>query len=284
MSSPALWAPVQVFIDEDVAPIDVANDEDYLTAATVDRLSLIEENESNGRRQPRKSRVNLHRWTAAPLIMWCAGVLRHGRSSDADRTNGTRMDSLSDAETGELVSRARAGDAEAWERLTDRYTGLLWSLGRGMRLSHTDTADAVQTTWLRLVEHLDHLRNPEGVGSWLVTTMRRECLGALRRSARTTTVDGLDDIPAAGDELDDALLRDERDAALWRAFAGLQPRCQALLRVLMSDPPPTYAEVSAALDMPVGSIGPTRQRCLAMLRDSVMAAAYPFGVPSPGAT
>jgi RNA polymerase sigma factor (sigma-70 family) len=272
---------VQVFIDRDVAPIDVADDDNYPTAVTVDRLSLIDENEANCRRQPRKSRVKLHRWTAAPSMMWC-GVLRRGRSSDADRTNGTRMDSLSDAETGELVSRARAGDAEAWARLTDRYSGLLWSLGRGMRLSHADTADAVQTTWLRLVEHLDHLHNPEGVGSWLVTTMRRECLGALRRSARTTTADSLDDVPAAGDELDDALLRDERDAALWRAFAGLQPRCQALLRVLMSDPPPTYAEVSAALDMPVGSIGPTRQRCLAMLRDSVMAAAYPFGVPSPG--
>jgi RNA polymerase sigma factor (sigma-70 family) len=278
-------ARVEVFIDQDVAPIDVADDDDDLTAATVDRLSLIDENEANGMQQPRKSRVKLHRWTAAPSMMWCAGVPGQGRSSDADRTSGTRMDSLSDAESGELLSRARAGDAEAWERLTDRYTSLLWSLGRGMRLSHADTADAVQTTWLRLVEHLDDLRNPEGVGSWLVTTMRRECLGALRRSARTTTTaDGLDDIPAAGDELDDALLRDERDAALWRAFAGLQPRCQALLRVLMSDPPPTYAEVSAALDMPVGSIGPTRQRCLAMLRDSVMAAAYPFGVPSPGAT
>jgi RNA polymerase sigma factor (sigma-70 family) len=275
---------LQVFIDHDVAPIDVTDGDDARTAATMDRLSLIDENGSTGTRRPAKSRVKLHRWTVAPLIMWCAGVRRHGRSSDADGSNGTRMDSLSDAETGELVSRARAGDAEAWEKLTDRYIGLLWSLGRGMRLSHTDTADAVQTTWLRLVEHLDDLRNPEGIGSWLVTTMRRECLGALRRSTRTTTVDGLDDIPAGGDELDDALLRNERDAALWRAFAGLQPRCQALLRVLMSDPSPTYAEVSAALDMPVGSIGPTRQRCLALLRDSVMAAAYPFGAPSPGST
>ena len=194
------------------------------------------------------------------------------------------MDSLREADSGELISRARAGDADAWETLTDRYTSLLWSLGRGMRLSQTDTADAVQTTWLRLVEHLDDLRHPEGVGSWLVTTMRRECLGALRRSTRTLTADGLDDIPAGGDALDEALLRDERDAALWRAFAGLQPRCQALLRVLIADPPPTYAEVSAALDMPVGSIGPTRQRCLALLRERVLAA-YPFGVvPSPDST
>jgi len=262
--------------------INVADDDGYLMAASVDRLSVIDENERNGARKPWKPCVKLHRWTAAPSIMWCAGVRRHGRPSDADRTTGTGMDSLSDAETGELVSRARAGDAEAWEKLTDRYTGLLWSLGRGMRLSHTDTADAIQTTWLRLVEHLDNLRNPEGIGSWLVTTMRRECLGAMRRSARTTTADGLDDIPAAGDELDEALLRDERDAALWRAFAGLSPRCQALLRVLMSDPAPTYTEVSAALDMPVGSIGPTRQRCLGLLRDSVTAGTYPFVAPSAG--
>lgn len=262
----------------------MAIDDDCATPSTVDRRSLIDENESNGPWRPLKLCGEPHRWTAVPLIMRRSGGLGRRRSSDADGTNGAPMDSLSDADSTELVSRARAGDAGAWETLTDRYTGLLWSLGRGMRLSRTDTADAVQTTWLRLVEHLDDLRAPERIGSWLVTTMRRECLGALRRSARTITADVFDDIPAVGDLLDDALLRDERDAALWRAFAVLQPRCQALLRVLMADPPPTYAEVSAALDMPVGSIGPTRKRCLALLREAVLAVAYPFGAPSPVAS
>ncbi len=199
------------------------------------------------------------------------GVSRRGRSADAAGANGARVDRLSDAESGELVIRARAGEVGAWEALTGRYTGLLWALGRGMRLSHADTADALQTTWLRLVEHLDGLRDPEHVGSWLVTTMRRECLGVLRRDSRTVATNGLEDIPAASDPLDDALLRNERDTALWRAFAALPPRCRALLRVLMADPPPTYAEVSAALDLPVGSIGPTRKRCLALLRKAAPA-------------
>ncbi|MCI0688721.1 MAG: sigma-70 family RNA polymerase sigma factor [Sporichthyaceae bacterium] len=144
-----------------------------------------------------------------------------------------------------------------------------------MRLSHADAADAVQTTWLRLVEHLDRLRDPEHVGAWLVTTLRRECLTALRRSARTVSSDSLDELPGTVGGLDDALIRDERDAALWRAFTDLPPRCQCLLRALMADPPPSYAEVSAALDMRIGSIGPTRQRCLEVLRRALASVVYP---------
>ncbi len=128
------------------------------------------------------------------------------------------MDSVSKLDNRALVSRASAGDYEAWAALTDRYTGLLWSVARGMRLSHADAADAVQTTWLRLVEHLDRLRDPEHVGAWLVTTLRRECLTALRRSARTVSSDSLDELPGTVGGLDDALIRDERDAALWRAL------------------------------------------------------------------
>jgi RNA polymerase sigma factor (sigma-70 family) len=169
----------------------------------------------------------------------------------------------------ELVTRVRTGDRTAWTELTRRYTGLLWSIGRGMGLGHEDAADAVQLTWLRLVEGLDGIRQPEYLGSWLATTMRRECLAVLRRSTRErvgAVTDWLSIADPSG-ELDEALLRDERDAALWRAFRELKGVCQALLRVLMADPPPSYAEVSAALDMPVGSIGPTRQRCLRQLRE-----------------
>jgi len=192
------------------------------------------------------------------------------------------MDSLRDADTRELVARARGGDQDSWVALTDRYTNLLWSVARGMRLSPTDAADVVQTTWLRLVEGLDALREPEHLASWLVTTVRRECLAALRRGARVKPglVERSEDIPAAGEGLDDALLREERDAALWRAFGGLTPRCQSLLRVLMADPSPSYSDVSAALDMPVGSIGPTRQRCLNALRKIMLSAVGPSGASS----
>lgn len=196
------------------------------------------------------------------------------------------MDSLSDADTRDLVARVRAGDQAAWVVLTGRYTNLLWSVARGMRLSHADAADAVQTTWLRLVERLDSVREPERLGSWLVTTVRRESLAALRGSARVRTrmAEGWEDVPATDDALDEALLREERDAALWKAFGALTPRCQSLLRVLMADPPPNYAEVSAALDMPVGSIGPTRQRCLSTLRKIMSANTGPPETSARGRT
>jgi RNA polymerase sigma factor (sigma-70 family) len=194
------------------------------------------------------------------------------------------MGSLSDVDTRVLVARVRAGDQQAWVVLCDRYTNLLWSVARSMGLSRADAADAVQTTWLRLVERLDSVREPEHLGSWLVTTLRRESMVMLRRSARVRlgSADGWEDLPAAGDPPDEALLREERDVALWKAFRALTPRCQSLLRVLMADPPPSYAEVSASLHIPVGSIGPTRQRCLDLLRKIMLLGAGPSEVKCGG--
>jgi RNA polymerase sigma factor (sigma-70 family) len=196
------------------------------------------------------------------------------------------MNSLNDQDSADLVARVRAGDERAWEALTERYTSLLWSVARSMRLDRADAADAVQTTWLRLVERLDSLRQPEQLSSWLVTTVRRECLLTLRRTARVRTglAEESADVPADTDPLDEALLREERDAALWRAVGRLTGRCQSLLRVLMADPPPSYAEVSAALALPVGSIGPTRQRCLNSLRELMTANATPLACPGGGTT
>jgi RNA polymerase sigma factor (sigma-70 family) len=194
------------------------------------------------------------------------------------------MGSLRDVDTRVLVARVRAGEQHAWVVLSDRYTNLLWSVARSMGLSRADAADAVQTTWLRLVERLDTIREPEHLGSWLVTTLRRESMVMLRRGARIRlgSADELEGMPATGDALDEALLRDERDAALWKAFRALNPRCQSLLRVLMADPPPSYAEVAAALRMPIGSIGPTRQRCLDLLRKIMLLGAGPSEVASSG--
>jgi RNA polymerase sigma factor (sigma-70 family) len=169
----------------------------------------------------------------------------------------------------------RAGDQGAWQALTDRYTNLLWSIARGMGLSHADAAEVVQMTWLRLVEGLESVRQPEFVGSWLATTARRECLTVLRRHSREQVGASADwpDLPDASGELDEAMLREERDAALWQAFGRLRPACQALLRVLMADPRPSYVEVSDALGIPIGSIGPSRQRCLAVLRQIMLSGA-----------
>jgi RNA polymerase sigma factor (sigma-70 family) len=176
------------------------------------------------------------------------------------------MDQLRAAETAALVARVKAGDQAAWVALTERFTNLLWSVARSMHMTNEDAADAVQTTWLRLVERLDDIREPDRVGSWLATAVRRECLGIIRRRRTVAMADPLDGVPDPGDPLDAGLLRNERDAALWRAMRRLPPRCGNLLRVLTSDPPPSYADVAAALGIPVGSIGPTRQRCLELLR------------------
>jgi RNA polymerase sigma factor (sigma-70 family) len=192
------------------------------------------------------------------------------------------MDPLHQLDTAVLVERVRAYDHAAWIALTDRYTGLLWSVARSMRLNEEDAADAVQTTWLRLVERLDTLREPEHVGSWLATTMRRECLVALRRRSRVAATDGWEDMADPAGPLDEALLREERDAALWRAFHALPANCRQLLRVLMADPPPKYAEVAEALGMPIGSIGPTRRRCLDALRDILLSGPEPSDARSPG--
>jgi RNA polymerase sigma factor (sigma-70 family) len=176
------------------------------------------------------------------------------------------MDTSHDRDDADLFERARSGEKSAWVGLTDRYTNLLWSVARAMRLSDEDAADAVQTTWLRLVERIDSVRDPERLGGWLATTMRRESLAVLRRRARQVSVDALDNVADDREPLDDAMLRDERDQALWRAFRTLDARCQELLRLLMADPPPRYRDVAATLGVTVGYIGPTRMRCLKRLR------------------
>jgi RNA polymerase sigma factor (sigma-70 family) len=179
-----------------------------------------------------------------------------------------------------LVRRAADGDQVAWDALVERYTNLVWSVARSYRLSSSDAADVVQTTWLRLVENLGSVQDPERLPGWLATTARRECLRVLKRGGRElvgvvddTAFDVVDELAPA---LDSALLQDERDAALWTCFAQLSERCQRLLRVLMAAEPPAYAQVSEAMGMPIGSIGPTRMRCLDRLREITSAAGYDF--------
>ncbi len=173
-------------------------------------------------------------------------------------------------EVGELVRCAAAGERASWESLVERYEGLLWGIARSHRLDEASAADVVQTTWLRLLEHLGDLRNPDALGGWLATTTRHECLRVLRHQGRQIPTED-DRIPQDSvPPVDDArLLARERDAELWRAFATLSTRCQALLRLLATDPAPTYDDVGTALAMPIGSIGPTRARCLARLRGAL---------------
>lgn len=166
----------------------------------------------------------------------------------------------------ELVRRALDHDQAAWRELVDRYTRLVWHVIHGFpQLDPDRKADVHQTVWLRLAEQLDALRDPSRIGGWLASTARHECIRVSRLAGREIPDDDLGDRPIDGD-VDRSLLDDERDRALWHAFAQLKPDCQQLLRLLLADPPFSYDEIAEVLDMARGSIGPTRGRCLAQLR------------------
>lgn len=172
-----------------------------------------------------------------------------------------------DSRIAELVAGAAAGDQRAWNGLVQQFGGMVWAVARAHRLRDADAADVSQTTWLRLFEHLDQVKDPARVGAWLATTARRECLRILRESERRLLYG--DDAPeheSSDISPGEALLLSERDEALRLGFSRLRPSDQALLRLLMADPRPPYDEIAAALDMPIGSIGPTRQRALERLR------------------
>lgn len=180
-----------------------------------------------------------------------------------------------------LVASASAGDAAAWGSIVDRFSSLLWGTARSFRLSQAEAEDVVQNTWLRLLDNLSGIQQPEALAGWLATTARYECLGLLRRRGRDHLVRDDDLAATVVDDnavaLDSALLTDERDAQLWSCFNQLPERCRRLLRILMAHDRPNYTEVAAALDMPVGSIGPTRGRCLGTLRGLVAESGYAFG-------
>jgi len=176
-------------------------------------------------------------------------------------------------EPAELVRDASGGDAGAWSALVDRFAPLVWSIARGYRLRDQDAADVSQITWLRLAEHIDRLREPERVGAWLATTAGRECIAVINRRKRFVPLEEvtLSNTPD-GDfstQPAESMLRAAESAELWRVFSELPPRSQLLLRLLFADPQPSYQEIATLTGMPVGSIGPTRARCLQELREQL---------------
>ena len=170
----------------------------------------------------------------------------------------------------DLVERAARGDAQAWGELVDRFAGLVWTVARSQGLDHVDASEVSQTTWLRLAEHIATLNEPSKIGAWLTTTARREAIRLGRLGGRCTLVDPwnlLEEADDGVDELDSALLVEEEDLLVRQAMALLPTRCRDLLtRLVASDDPPSYSSLSAESGIPIGSIGPTRGRCLDQLR------------------
>jgi RNA polymerase sigma factor (sigma-70 family) len=173
-----------------------------------------------------------------------------------------------DAEITEVVTAAAAGDQRAWAELVRRYSGLVLSTARAFRLLPEDIEDVSQMTWLLLATHIRALHDPRAIAGWLATTARREGIKLARRRRHDYALDDVDldtedrETPAP----DERILRDELLARVRRGFAALPERCQRLLRLLLQDPPMKYRDVSAALGVPPGSIGPNRARCLDQLR------------------
>ena len=166
-----------------------------------------------------------------------------------------------------LLAAAAAGDERGWDALLGRFGSMIWAVARAHRLGDADAADVTQATWTTLLTHLDQIKDPDRLGAWLATTARRECLRWLLQ-ARSVVPYG-DELPEAEAQQPhpaEELLVDQRNAALWRSVGRLRDSDQALLRLLMADPVPSYEEISAALEIPVGSIGPTRARALERLR------------------
>jgi RNA polymerase sigma factor (sigma-70 family) len=180
------------------------------------------------------------------------------------------MDDVSSV--AELVEAARAGDQAAWDRLVERFLPLVHSIAARHRLTRADADDVNQTVWLRLVEHLDEIRNPNALAGWIATTTRHESLRLLRLRGRTVLVDPLGPSPLDGqvtsEDLTGDLERAERHHALREALLELPEDRRTLLMMLLHDPPLSYGEISERLDIPVGSIGPTRARALAQLRET----------------
>jgi RNA polymerase sigma factor (sigma-70 family) len=172
----------------------------------------------------------------------------------------------------DLVRAARDGDRAAWNRLVERYMPLVLSVAGRYHLNANDVADVSQTVWLRLIEHLDCIREPRALPGWIVTTTKNEALRLLNIRRRTVPVDpqtSLDFVGAADSpDIESDLLRLERQQALREGLRELRPQHRELLMLLLADPPLSYDDISRQLGMPKGSIGPTRARCLEALRNT----------------
>jgi RNA polymerase sigma factor (sigma-70 family) len=189
-----------------------------------------------------------------------------------------------------LVAAAARGEQEAWARLVTRYTPLVVAIINRFQLSRADAADVNQTVWLRVVENLDRLREPAALPMWIAKTTRHECIRQRRSSQRTLPFDPLAAAEVRwgvaglveGPTVDDDLLRAERHQALRDGVAQLSPRCQQMLTMMLREPPLSYEEIGEQMGMPLGSVGPTRGRCLDKLRKCPALVAFARSVDESG--
>lgn len=177
------------------------------------------------------------------------------------------------ARLARCLERAREGERSALDEVVRELNPLLWHVARAQGLTTEHAADVVQTTWLELLRRLHEIRSPQALTAWLVSTTRREAWrtrARLRKRAHVG-VEVLDEISDATADVPELVATADRDGVLWRHFRRLSERCRTLLRIVAFVDRPDYSVVAEALGTPRGSIGPTRGRCLAKLREMLLA-------------
>lgn len=168
-------------------------------------------------------------------------------------------------------TRWREGDPRAMDDLVREMTPVLWHIARSYSVSASVAEDVVQATWLALVRKHDTIEDPLAVAGWLTTTARREAWRAAQRARRSVSDDDLERRMPPAASVEDEVLGREEQQSLWRAVHELDDRCRRLLRVVAFAVRPDYENLAVQLDMPVGSIGPTRSRCLTKLKKLLQA-------------
>jgi RNA polymerase sigma factor (sigma-70 family) len=176
----------------------------------------------------------------------------------------TRVSAAEDSSTTTLLEHAASGDQLAWRELFDRYDRLVRSVAASFRLQAADVHDVAQTTWLRLLQNLHTIRDPERLAGWLAVTATRESLAILRRASRHTQL--VEEPPDPATDTEASVGAGDTARILWETVAELPPRQERLLVALFREELDTYNEVAARCAMPIGSIGPTRARALSRLR------------------
>lgn len=170
---------------------------------------------------------------------------------------------------GDLLVLASKGERAAWDALVDRFGQMVWSVARGFRLDEATAKDVSQTVWLRLIENVDSIKDPERLPGWLATTARREALRVAKKAERDIPSDFEFDVEDRGPSLDEMLIDQEENRLVVIAFKTLDDACRELLRLMTIEPALSYEELSELTGRPIGSLGPTRARCLEKLKGAL---------------
>jgi RNA polymerase sigma factor (sigma-70 family) len=202
---------------------------------------------------------------SCPQLLSCA--------SEPEKATGSRRSTYDPAidtlTHGELLKLAAGGDRSAWDALVERFGQMVWSVARGFRLDDATAKDVAQTVWLKLIENVDSIKDPERLPGWLATTCRREAMKVAKSRDRMVPTEFEYDVEDPSTGAEELLIDDEENRLVAKAFKTLDDACRQLLRLMTIEPPLSYEEISEATGRPMGSLGPTRARCLEKLKDAM---------------